>query len=174
MAAKKAIFIVGGVVAVLVIGVGVALFLKFRNGPSAAVPPPSSAGGAENQEVPISQAYPQAPRSAMLSLGTASGTIQVNNFYGFGAGVVDGGVIIIKSTSSYWFTYDPLSGSFWIAVAGRPFDGVRAVAEQDFLATLGISQTDACKLDITEGIPYVAGDPLDGRSFSLSFCSVTF
>jgi len=41
------------------------------------------------------------------------------------------------------------------------------------LTTLGISQGDACKLDVVEGVIYDPQNPDDGLSFPLSFCDTT-
>lgn len=165
------------VVVVVIIAVAGIIIIKFigGNGSSSLAPAgtamPSVPAGSGNQTVPIQTIYPNAPTGSRFPIGTASGIVQVNNFYTFGAGVGEDGVIVIKSTSTYWFTYDPSAGSFWIAVSGAPFSAVRTVAESDFLATLGVDQADACKLDVSVGVPYSAGNPLNGQSFPLSFCS---
>jgi hypothetical protein len=157
-------------IVIIIIAVG-AYVIFARHSPSSvsnitANVPPSGTGGS----LPVAQVYPNAPTSSLLAIGTSQGTVEVNNFYTSNPPVTDGGVLVIKQTSEYWFTYDPLSGSFWIAVSGTPFSEVQQTAEQDFLATLGISEQDACKLDVSVGIPYDPNNSLSGQSFPLSFC----
>lgn len=167
------------IIVVVVVAVAGIIVTRFMGGNSGS--PSTIAGtvassapvGIGTQTIPIQEVYPHAPTGSRLPIGTAGGTVQVNNFYTFGVGVGDDGIIVIKSTSTYWFTYDPASGSFWIAVAGVPFDTIRAAAESDFLTTLGVNQADACKLDVSVGVPYSVGNPLDGQSFPLSFCPTT-
>lgn len=120
---------------------------------------------------PASQAYPNLPTGPELSIGTAQGTVSVNNFYAANPPVGDYGTIIIKQTENYLITYDSQTSEFWLAITGTPFATWQTTAEQDFLATLGISKADACKLSVTSGVIYSPGDPNDGKSFPLSFCT---
>jgi len=161
------------VIVIIIIVIVVASFFHGNGNASPATTTTSPNPGQSGQEITIAQAYPNAATGTTLSIGTSQGTVHVNNFYNFGSGVTDGGVIIIKATSTYWFTYDPLTSEFWIAISGTPFNTLQLVAEQDFLATLGVSEADACKLSVSEGVPYSPGNSLDGQSFPLSFCPAT-
>jgi hypothetical protein len=110
------------------------------------------------------------PPGSTLAIGTARGTVQVKNFYGPNLGIDDGGDLIVKATADYLIVYDYFDSSFWLAITGKPFTTWQNVAEQDFIQTLGITEADACKLDVTSGVIYSQGDPNDGQSFPLSFC----
>src|ERR1700722_12312914 len=118
-----------------------------------------------------SDIFSNLPTSTYLSIGTASGTVQINNFYLSDPPVDDGGDIVIKQTANYVISYDPTDSSFWIGISSIPFSTWQSPAEQDFLTTIGVSETDACKLSVTEGVVYSANNPDDGMSFPLSFCS---
>lgn len=166
----RAILIIIGVLIVI----GILLYFIFfwgsaNNG--------NGSGSASTNAAPVTsvtQAYPNAPTGQYLSIGTSGGTVQVNNFYGAsGTQIGDDGVLVIKQTPDYWFTYDPSDSSFWIAVSSTPFAAIRQIAEQDFLMTLGVSETDACKLDVSVGVPYSPGNPMDGQSIPLSFCQTS-
>ena len=122
---------------------------------------------------PASEVLGSLPGGGMLQIGTAQGTVTVNNFYTNDPPVVEGDVIVFKQTPNYDMTYDPSTSEFWLAILGTPFETWRVAAEQDFLSTLGISQADACKLSVTSGVLYSPGNSLDGESFPLSFCSNT-
>ena len=82
----------------------------------------------------------------------------------------EGGDVIIKETADYLIVYDPSSSRFWLAITGTPFATWQNVAEQDFLRTLDISESEACELYVTSGVIYSPGDPNDGLSFPPSFC----
>jgi len=170
MAAKKLIIVIAVVVIIVVV---VAYVVFFRNGETGILGNQNSNSNntGSSQTVSVMSAYPNAPTSRTMSLGTANGTVQVGNFYAASSTQVgEDGILIVKQTPDYWFTYDPSDSSFWIAISGTPFNTVRQTAEQDFLATLGVSKADACKLDVSVGVPYSAGNPLDGQSLPLSFC----
>jgi hypothetical protein len=117
-----------------------------------------------------SQIYASAPTGTYLELGTSQGIVQVNNFYLANPPVVDGGDIVIKQTPNYVIVYDPLESTFWLGITGSPFVTWQSTAQQDFLTTLGVSEADACKLDVTSGVIYSPGNPDDGEDFPLTFC----
>lgn len=112
--------------------------------------------------------YPSGPT---LAIGTPQGTVTVHNFYSADVPVDEVQDLVFKETQDYLMVYDPENSSFWLAITGTPFDAWRTVAEQDFLQTLGITESDACRLYVTEGVIYSAGDPNDGIPFPLTFCS---
>jgi len=170
MAAKKILIVV---VVVIMIAAIAAYFVFFRSGGAGVLGSQNASSSNTNgiQTVSVASVYPNAPTEQYLSLGTANGIVRANNFYAASSTQVGtDGVLIIKQTPDYWFTYDPSDSSFWIAISGAPFATVRAAAEQDFLATLGVSQADACKLDLSVGVPYSAGNPMNGQSLPPSFC----
>jgi hypothetical protein len=111
------------------------------------------------------------PTSTYISIGTSQGAVQVNNFYLSNPPVDEAEDVAIKQTTNYYIVYDPSSSSFWLGIISVPFANWRTVVEADFLTTLGISQADACKLNVTVGVVYSPGNPDNGQSFPLSFCS---
>jgi hypothetical protein len=140
--------------------------------PSSGAPGANGAATLPDYIGTVSEVYgTNIPSGATLSIGTTQGTVQVNNFYAANPSVVEGGVIVIKQTSSYALTYDPSTSEFWLAITGTPFATWQTSAEADFLETLGINEADACKLNVTSGVVYAPGNPLDGQDFPLTFCS---
>lgn len=120
--------------------------------------------------VPASKFFPGTGNDAFFDLNTAQGMVHIKNFFADPSVVAEDDVVIIKKTSDYWFTYDPSNMSFWIAISNSSFEVTRRVAENDFLATLGVTEQDACKLDVSEGIPYSATNRISGVFMPLSFC----
>ncbi len=105
----------------------------------------------------------QMPTSTTITLGTPHGSVMMKNFYLASAGAEDQ-FIILATSSNYEITYDPDTNEFYIYVAAAPYAANRAQAESDFLARLGIGNTDACKLNV--------GEALGGqKAGGLSFCS---
>lgn len=118
-----------------------------------------------------SQVVGPAPAGDTIAIGTNEGTVTIPNFYAADPPVVDGDTVVIQSTDNYAITYDFLTSEFWLAIIGTPFQMYQQQAEQAFLTTMNLSEADACKLSVTSGVIYSAGNPLDGQSFPLSFCA---
>jgi hypothetical protein len=110
-----------------------------------------------------------APTSTTITIGTSQGVVSMNNFYQTGVGAQEQ-YIIIKQNTNYEINYDTYFSSFYIAIMGQPVATWQPVAEQDFLQTLGVSTTDACKLDVAEGVISSAAGSNSSTSFPLSFC----
>lgn len=119
--------------------------------------------------VPPAQMY-GAPTSTTITIGTPQGVVSVNNFYQTGVGAQEQ-YIIIKRNSNYEIDYDTYFSIFYIAITGQPFATWQPVAERDFLQTLGVSTTDACKLDASEGAVSSAGNSNTSGLLPLSFCN---
>lgn len=197
---KKILIILIAVIAVIAVGI---LVYRFFVRSSTAVPGASEAGNLPSSPAQIpasasisgqatssnfvtpsssltdyigsaSQIFGALPTGSKLSIGTPNGIVVVKNFYSANPSVVDGGGMVIKNTAGYRIVYDRSGSSFWLAILARPFGTWQNAAEQDLLKTLGITESDACKLRVSSGVPYAPGDPLDGGSFPLSFCSTTF
>lgn len=103
------------------------------------------------------------PNGEKIVLGTARGSVAVNNFYKIAQGY-DGAALVIRNTPEYQIIYAGEDSAFGIYITGASFESQRLIAESDFLATLGISQEQACSLNVSEG-----GVSL-GANFLLSFC----
>ena len=59
---------------------------------------------------------------------------------------------------------------FFISVVSWPFDEHRLVAEADFLDKLGITDDEACRLNVDETTPAFANPDKAGKTYALSFC----
>jgi hypothetical protein len=111
------------------------------------------------------------PPGDTLSIGTTKGTVTMDNFYN-NAVYLDQAeqTVVIQQSSTYSIIYNIPDSNFAITIVGTPFASVRPTAEGAFLTTLGISQSDACKLSVTINAPYnVDSNPAD-QGVGLSFC----
>lgn len=117
-----------------------------------------------------SEIYGALPTGNTLDIGTSQGTVTVRNFYASDPPVDEAGDLVIKITADYLIVYNPARGNFWLPIEGTPFASWQAVAEQDLMQTLGIGQSDACRLSAASGVIYSPGNPDDGISYPLSFC----
>lgn len=118
----------------------------------------------------VSDIFGTYPTGPTLAIGTPQGIVSIRNIYSADMPVNEVQDLVFKETQDYLMVYNPLNSHFWIAITGSPFATWRAVAEKDFLVTLGISETDACRLSVTEGVIYSAGNPNDGLSFPMTSC----
>lgn len=166
--------IIVAIIVVAGIGFGIYFYMTNANGNATVTTTGVSAASSTGNEItlPASQALSGTPTSTLLTLGTANGSVQVNNFYLSDPMVTDGGeTVILASSTDYLVTYDTMDSSFWIGVDPGQFTTARPVAEQALLSVLGVSSTAACKLNISVGTFYSASSSLNGQSFTPSFCS---
>jgi hypothetical protein len=59
---------------------------------------------------------------------------------------------------------------FLVTILGSPFEEYKRKAEEIFHKVLGISQADACRLNVTIGTPYFANPNESGKEYHLSYC----
>lgn len=76
----------------------------------------------------------------------------------------------IAKTADYNIFYIPADELFFISVTSYPFDEHRAVAQQELLKKLEITQEDACKLNVDITTPSYANPDKAGEIYGLSFC----
>jgi len=102
------------------------------------------------------------PPGDTISIGTASGTITMNNFYN-NAAYIDQAqrAVVIEQSSTYSIVYNIPDSSFTLDILGAQSEATRQTAEKAFLSALGISQQNACKLSVYES-------PQQGLSFCTS------
>lgn len=165
---NKRIIIVGIIVLVVVIATVVVLFVQ-RNSSTGG----SGGGGVSTGTLPppITAVTSTPPTGNTITLGTSNGSVVVNNFYKTAAFITqDGQTVAIAQTSTYSIAYNVLYSSFVITILAPPLEANREAAEHVFLNALGISEQDACSLDIYEGVPASVSDQDSGRPYALSFC----
>lgn len=112
------------------------------------------------------------PSGETIDIGTSRGIVRVKNFYPEHGKVGEALSILLVAETGYRISYEIPGSRFWIAIQGAPFENIRSIAEAKLLTTLGVSQEDACKLDVLVGVPYDPANLLSGRSFPLSFCAI--
>lgn len=117
---------------------------------------------------------PPAPTSTAITIGTTQGVVATKNFYTSAAGTsADRTVVILQRTSAYVITYYVPDGSFNIFISQLPYETNRAVAEAALISLLGVSQADACKLNVTVGTSAAIDPAHAGTNEDLSFCPGT-
>lgn len=108
----------------------------------------------------------QTPPAAKITVGDG---VFVDNFK-VSATPLPGGDSKLIHEDGYEILYLEKFDSFLISILKQPFEVYRQVAETALLSQLGISQTDACRLDVTITTPAYVDPALGGNNFSLSFC----
>lgn len=105
-----------------------------------------------------------------IFIKTDSGDVQINNIYKVGGEVFEEGVTF-KENPDYYISFSESDHSFSIAIV-NPDDlrGSREKAEKEFIITLGITEKEACELDVKLGVPYSADVRLAEKNYGLSFC----
>ena len=72
--------------------------------------------------------------------------------------------------SDYSIVYFEDKTTFTITIYKRPLEETRKRAEQDLLQKLGISEKEACNLNVNLGVIASVDEEISGRNFGLSFC----
>jgi len=165
---KKIIIVIVAIVAVIII-VGVVFLVIFSGNGGAGTPPNSTSTGT----LPSVTSTPPAqyPTGTVFQIGTSQGSVTVNNFYNNPVQVSqDQTSIVIAQSSTYNITYYTPDSSFNIGILQGPVSVVRPQAEAAFLAALGISQADACKLNVVIAVPYDVDPNYADQNIGLSFC----
>jgi len=162
---KKYIYIFAGVVVVGAVGALLYSFVFKGGGVSNNLP--SDTGSVSRIHPVDSGAF---PTGGKVTIGTAHGSIAVNNFYKLVSQQEDD-ALLIKKTNEYLISYDTTNSSFWIFITASPMDTVEKAAEGDLLAILGVSQSQVCSLNVAWGVAANVNKALSGASYPLSFCS---
>jgi hypothetical protein len=107
---------------------------------------------------------------------TPRGDVSVNNFYKnpqtqvFEQGS-PGEYAILVNSGQYTMDYRNEDRSFGIVLNDPNLQVARRAAEKYFLEKLGITETQACKLVVSVGVPISVGDGnASGVDYHLSFC----
>jgi hypothetical protein len=165
---NKKIIVVGAIIIVVVIAC-VVFFLIQKNSSNT-----GTAVGTTGTLPPVSTSTVSTeiiPTSTTIILGTSQGSVTVNNFYQNAQTITqDKQAVIIENPGDYVITYNVPDSSFVISLMSLPLEAARVAAESAFLSKLGISEQDACKLNVYEGVPIGVSDQYPGESFPLSFC----
>jgi len=125
----------------------------------------SSGTEIEKPEVPFIK-----PETERFDIKTNAGVVSIVNVYKKSVG--DGGFngTIFKDNDLYFMAYYPSPEGFIISIRSANAEKIRMVAEKDFIETLKISKTDACKLNVSLSVPMSIDENLAGQDFGLSFC----
>ncbi|MFH1246693.1 MAG: hypothetical protein V1489_02890 [Candidatus Liptonbacteria bacterium] len=169
---KKYTYISLGVLALLIVAI---VWLWMARSSEQAVNNPVNTSGENQQSAPL--ALPpleglrpeEIPPGDTIVLQTSAGSVTIPNFYR-DAKRGEEGSIVLKATADHFISYDPASGTFWVAITADPVDAIRPQAEKDFMTILKLSQGDACKLSVIVG-PAYRGPDKPAQFSPLSFCA---
>lgn len=168
------------IVGLLVIGLGVFIIFKTgilssgnmdnNNALSTGQLPNTATSSAQSNQTPVPAVtdFPNAPQGATFQIGTSKGLITINNFYTFPL-IVDEEFLILQNNDQYQINYNTEINQFYIYFSVGPSSTFRNETETAFLNLLGISESDACKLNVAEGYP--GNLPSAPQQQGLSFCS---
>lgn len=116
-------------------------------------------------------AFPSGPT---FQIQTSQGAVTVNNFYQTKDYITqDQETVVLTESDTSTIVYDRGDSGFIIAILaldGSSLQAARTAVETDFLNQLGISQSDACKLNVNERV-LDKTSPYDGVLMGLSFCN---
>jgi hypothetical protein len=174
---KKRNIILIALIIVVVIVVGVVYFVL--RGASPSITSTNTTGNLPPVATPSSTVLDNGtssfPTGSTFQIGTPQGVITVNNFYKTMAYITtDNENVVLAETDDYNVDYVRAGSSFIIALTAvtSSLQDVRNAAEAAFMGQLGVSESDACKLNVDEGVTDKTSQYY-GDSLGLSFCSST-
>jgi hypothetical protein len=85
------------------------------------------------------------------------------------AGVI-GDTIFLEENNRFSIGFLKSDNSFGIVLSAKPISVVRKDAEDKLLRDLGVSEKDACKLNVIVRVPASIGVSAPDRNIGLSFC----
>ena len=132
--------------------------------------PPVATGTLPNQASTATSSF---PTGSMFQIGTGQGVVTVKNFYNTDAYITeDQQTVVLVENNNYSIVYNRGDSGFIIDFVSVPdsLQTERTAAEADFLAQLGVSQADACKLNVDEHVTDKTS-PDYGSAMGLSFCN---
>ena len=109
---------------------------------------------------------PTIPESSKIE----SSNVKVNNFYKDSKKINSFGDRLISEEKDFEIIYFPRGDQFLISVLASPFYPKRLEAEKKLLNVLGISEKEACKLNVSITTPAFVNPNEAGIDYSLSFC----
>lgn len=166
---KKTILII--IIVVVVVLIATALIFFRGNAPGPAGTPVATSTGGGLPAVSPGATPAGAPTGATFTIGTPQGSVIVNNFYKSADYITqDQQAVVLTQTFTYTIVYNISDSGFIISLLSTPLQAARTAAETAFLSDLGISQADACKLTVEEGVPISVSDQYPGVNLGLSFC----
>lgn len=123
-----------------------------------------------NIPLPPPKEYP-IPEGDTFTIQTPQGGVVVNNFYMIHPITPDGSGVMLRDGNDYDIFYSIDFGSFTITLEAQPLNELRGQAEQELLNILGISKTNACKLNMHLNVLNGVDPRTDGGAdYGLSFC----
>ncbi|OGM09778.1 hypothetical protein A2W13_01190 [Candidatus Woesebacteria bacterium RBG_16_36_11] len=96
--------------------------------------------------------------------------IEVNNFYKEAIIIGGDGYALFDKTDKFKIAYIPVDKSFLISILDNPFEDVKKEAEKAFLQKLGITQEEACLLNVNIATNIRINPSYAGKNYKLSFC----
>jgi len=113
---------------------------------------------------------PISPKGDTLSIGTPSGIVEVKNFYNNPLQVNAENDVLVVRADAYEMAYIAKDSSFILSITASPVGPTTLAAEKELLRVLDITEEEACRLNVSVGIPHFADPELSGKQYGLSFC----
>ena len=169
---KRNIIIISAIIIVLILAI-IAYFVFFASSPSSNQNNGSQGSGSTGGLPSVGTSTASFPSGSTFDIGTSQGTVTVNNFYKTDAYITqDQQTVVLSENDNYTIVYNRDDSGFIIALlsVSGSLQGARNTAETAFLSQLGITESDACKLNVNERV-LDQSSPDDGELMGLSFCS---
>ena len=115
--------------------------------------------------IPVpTRVFPELPKNNTIE----SSGVEINNPFLSPKDLTTRGDVLFEKNPNFEIMYLKSFDEFLITILSEPFEENRIQAEAIFLARLGVTKEDACKLRVTISPPKKDGEL--SRTYRLSFC----
>lgn len=105
-----------------------------------------------------------------MFLPLENGSLEVNNIYKDPIASLEENGVDFAQSPDYAIAFYPDNQGFIITITNPEIQAARDSAEIAFLMELGITQEEACKLNVSLSVPFSINQQNAGQEFGLSFC----
>lgn len=105
-----------------------------------------------------------------ITISTEQGNVRIPDITKNPIENLSAGGVTFQLSDDFSIEYYPEDKGFVITLLNRDIEAAQMKAEQEFLRALEISKENACKLNVSIGVPYSVDENLAGGIYKMSFC----
>jgi hypothetical protein len=124
-----------------------------------------------SSQLPSAKFVIPSENSAKMTIPTQNDEpVETNNVYLHPAENLSNNGVGFVSNNDYYVSFYPDDRSFTVTIQNSNLKDTREKAETAFLQALGITQEQACRLNVSLYVPEFISAKNSGQDFGLSFC----
>ncbi len=110
-------------------------------------------------------------KKTKLEIHTEKGTVDIGNVYKNPVEKLSNNGVSFADNSDYYIAYYPEKDDFLVVIKNKDVISAEKKAEDDFIKQLGITEEQACELNVLVTVPFDVNEKYSGGLYGFSFCS---